>query len=138
MKYSGGLGPDGSTKKISRVESLKNLILHGKIEPDLPPDVFNYPYCSCRCVSQICTHLSSFSLTFETLYIIIKRLSQYLQTRTRGPRSRQTSKVQVTGASEGHDLHGIQPRLRRVSPGRLQAEAAQLLPREPQPNICPG
>ena len=43
-----GLGPDGSTKKISRVESLKNLILHGKIEPDLPPDVFNYPYCSCR------------------------------------------------------------------------------------------
>ena len=45
---AGGLGLDGSSKKISRVESLKNLILHGKIEPDLPPDVFNYPYCSCR------------------------------------------------------------------------------------------
>ena len=39
---------DGVNKKISRVESLKNLILHGKIEPDLPPDVFNYPFCSCR------------------------------------------------------------------------------------------
>ena len=49
MSTAGGLGLDGSSKKISRVESLKNLILHGKIEPDLPPDVFNYPYCSCRC-----------------------------------------------------------------------------------------
>ena len=48
MSTAGGLGLDGSSKKISRVESLKNLILHGKIEPDLPPDVFNYPYCSCR------------------------------------------------------------------------------------------
>ena len=38
----------GDSKKISRVESLKNLILHGKAEPDLPPDVFNYPHCSCR------------------------------------------------------------------------------------------
>ena len=37
------------TKKISRVESLKNLILHGKTEPDLPPEVFNFPHgCSCR------------------------------------------------------------------------------------------
>ena len=37
------------TKKISRVESLKNLILHGKTEPDLPPEVFNIPHgCSCR------------------------------------------------------------------------------------------
>ena len=37
------------TKKISRVESLKNLILHGKTEPELPPDVFNFPHgCSCR------------------------------------------------------------------------------------------
>ena len=37
------------TKKISRVESLKNLILHGKAEPDLPPEVFNIPHgCSCR------------------------------------------------------------------------------------------
>ena len=41
-----------STKKISRVESLKNLILHGKSEPDLPPDVFNYPHCSCRHANQ--------------------------------------------------------------------------------------
>ena len=49
---AGGLGLDGSSKKISRVESLKNLILHGKIEPDLPPDVFNYPYCSCRWTPQ--------------------------------------------------------------------------------------
>lgn len=40
---------DLNNKKISRVESLKNLILHGKAEPDLPPDVFNYPpHCSCR------------------------------------------------------------------------------------------
>ena len=40
---------DLNSKKISRVESLKNLILHGKAEPDLPPDVFNYPpHCSCR------------------------------------------------------------------------------------------
>ena len=40
---------DVNNKKISRVESLKNLILHGKAEPDLPPDVFNYPaHCSCR------------------------------------------------------------------------------------------
>ena len=41
-------GPGADSKKISRVESLKNLILHGKAEPDLPPDVFNYPHCSCR------------------------------------------------------------------------------------------
>jgi len=41
-----------TTKKISRVESLKNLILHGKSEPDLPPDVFNYPHCSCRHTNQ--------------------------------------------------------------------------------------
>ena len=31
------------------MESLKNLILHGKTEPDLPPEVFNFPHgCSCR------------------------------------------------------------------------------------------
>ena len=42
---------DVNSKKISRVESLKNLILHGKAEPDLPPDVFNYPaHCSCRSI----------------------------------------------------------------------------------------
>ena len=40
--------PGVDSKKISRVESLKNLILHGKAEPELPPDVFNYPHCSCR------------------------------------------------------------------------------------------
>ena len=38
------------TKKISRVESLKNLILHGKSEPEAPPEVFTFPHgCSCRC-----------------------------------------------------------------------------------------
>ena len=29
--------PGVDSKKISRVESLKNLILHGKAEPELPP-----------------------------------------------------------------------------------------------------
>jgi len=40
-------GPE--TKKISRVESLKNLILHGKSEPEAPPEVFTFPHgCNCR------------------------------------------------------------------------------------------
>ena len=49
MTEDSTVGGDVNSKKISRVESLKNLILHGKAEPDLPPDVFNYPaHCSCR------------------------------------------------------------------------------------------
>ena len=44
---AGVVDPNGS-KRIGRVESLKNLILHGKTQPDLPPDVFTFPACSCR------------------------------------------------------------------------------------------
>ena len=43
-------GATADSKKISRVESLKNLILHGVAarEPELPPEMFALQSCSCR------------------------------------------------------------------------------------------
>ena len=89
------------TKKISRVESLKNLILHGKTEPDLPPEVFNIPHgCSCRWAWSSQSELVFFVILVIFIQSIISRHGSHL--RQSGRRSK--SSERPTGRESSSNL----------------------------------